>query len=289
MFATVTAAIMMCTGIAGCGMDPHARRTIDPGADIDELKSRGGVMFEIGSEIVGPINWDDEDPLTGVSFSINWNGTINRTSYYLNSGAVENGSAVMSDVEYLEVYNLAEDAYANNTYADYSEDDVMDGEMYSFVYYPVDREEGVHIYFGYCYSDEGLSNVVRIARSYFNNAAVPDIAQLRSRSGEMLTVYDEQNSTNYMLRWNGELCKSCDGNREYVSLSDDDYMTVYTFAQSAYDHDTFVLYSEDGDDDCRWRFEYYPSNDDVYEIYYGAIRQNRELTEITAILGSYFE
>ena len=135
--------------------------------NIDDLKSREGVMLVISSTIEGPIDYYDEDRLTGVTYSIDWDGTITMTYTYLSSGDVEVGKSSLSSEDYMTVYEFAEDAYLNDTYKDYVENDVMDGSTYGFRYYPADSSEGVHIFGGYCYSNEKLWNIISTAQSYF--------------------------------------------------------------------------------------------------------------------------
>ena len=293
--------LSICFGISGC------KKRV-PKVDTAELKAREGVMLEISFTIEGPIDYYDDDRIMGGCFSIYWNGLITRTISRLSSGETEEGRAVLSDEDYIAVYRFAEDAYLNDTYRDYIETDVCDGSTYGFRYYPPDNNDGVFLFGGYCYSNDDLYGIVDLADSYFPrhvNATptpVPSIDELKARSGYMLRIsvsnvglyspYDDEYSlTTYLIRWNGEIsaCTTVGNTRGewvYATLSDEDYMTLYSFAVDAYENGTYASYSE-ADGDYIWRFTYEPPEGEDYEIYYGSVSGNAELNGIAELVESY--
>ena len=172
LFAVLLACVMILA-FTGC-MDDASSGSVssDPSADsslagADDLRSRDGVMLIISSTIEGPIDYYNEDRLTGITYTIDWDGTITKTSNYLTSGDVDDGMAELSSEDYMTVYEFAEDAYNNDTYRGYFENDVMDGSTYGFTYYPADSSEGVQIFGGYCYSNDSLNGIIKLAESYF--------------------------------------------------------------------------------------------------------------------------
>ena len=288
---TVCFISLLGLAIAGC------RKPV-PKADIDELKAREGIMLKIGSSVQIAVDYTDESSFLGSTCEIYWDGTIIRTLNYVNSQTVVKGTTDLTPEDYMSVYNFAED--------------VMDGETYSFIYFPPDRSEGVWLYAGYCYGNKKLTDILDLTDSYFKNTEseptptpVPDIEELKSRSGTMLTVskdnsglysiYDDHYcSTIYIIRWNGEISsrttygKDNKGEWEYKKLSDEDYMIMFDFAREAYENGTFESYSE-ANGEYRWRFECDLSEGGEYQIYYGFIEDNNGLSVISGIVSSYFE
>ena len=133
----------------------------------EEIERGTGVMLVISSTIEGPIDYNHDNRPLGVTYSIDWNGIITKSTEYLSSGSVEDGSLVLSPEDFRSFYDFAEDAYRNNTYAGYVENDVSDGSTYGFTYYPAGSSSSVHLFGGYCYSNEKLWGMVELARSYF--------------------------------------------------------------------------------------------------------------------------
>jgi len=132
----------------------------------DDRQSGKGPMLEINSTVEGPIDYGNDDRALGTTYTIDWNGAITKTIHYMTSGDVEVGSVTLSPDDFHSFYEFAEDAYKNDTYKGYSEL-VDDGETYGFTYYPADGSGSVHLYGGYCYSNENLWGVVTLAKSYF--------------------------------------------------------------------------------------------------------------------------
>ena len=300
---TIVTALFLA-GLTGC-------KESVPKADIRDLRSREGKMLVISSTVEGPIDWYDDDRVTGSTIVVSWDGTISKTIHHLSS---EEGpqSKVLNDEDYLKFYYFSESAYVNDTFEGYSENDVMDGSTYSFCYYPDGKGNRKILYAGYCYSQKELSDIIDLAYSYFPRASLdepeqtePDIEDIKSHSGAMLVItvsnvgkyspYDDEYSLiNFIARWNGELTKTTMSNvdekkDERTTLSDDDLMTLYTFAVDAYDKNTFASYQEDPGDRNLWRFTYSPPGEDDYQIYYGTVNGNKELTEIANLVSGYFK
>lgn len=297
---TIAMAGSVCLGIAGCGKKDQETVSVATAADDDTMRKEQGVMLVVVSEIRGPVNKKVDDPVTVFAYSIDWNGTVIMTAHHTDSDDEEMGRAVLSSDDYKTVSEFAEDAYNNNTYKGYSENDVSDGETFSFIYYPSGVDSATHLYDGYCYSNESLWNIVTIVRSYFQEPVEatptpnPELVELKSHSGVMVTIYDEENDINYIVRWSGEISsdayeKSKDDRWEYKGLSDEDYMTLYRFAQSAYENASYEDYSGSDAGNGRWQFKYYPPNDrNEYKIYSGVIGDDSGLNEIAEMVSSYF-
>jgi hypothetical protein len=132
-----------------------------------EIKRGTGVMLVIGSTIEGPIDYNDDNRILGVTYTIDWNGTITKSTEYMSSGSIVDKSVTLSPEDFRSFYEFAEDAYQNNTYAGYVENDVCDGATYGFNYYPAGSDKSVHLFGGYCYSNENLWGMVELANSYF--------------------------------------------------------------------------------------------------------------------------
>ena len=222
----------LCFGLTGC------KKSV-PRADIKELQSRDGLMLVISGSIEGPIDYYDEDRLTGSKYYVFWNGKIQRTGVYLSSGEDEAGSAVLSASDYLLLYNFCEDAYINDTYKGYQENDIMDGTTYSFMYYPADRDSGVCLYGGYCVNNKTLSNVVSTVSSYFKYSVratptpVPSVSDLQARSGYMLRVSTSDSGdirpgadgycmVSYYIEWDGEIVNGRFSGEVHYSVNEPD-------------------------------------------------------------------
>ena len=298
-----------CLMFSGCTkIAPDGKRGTD--GDLQMLQSREGVMFVLSSEVIGPIDWYNDDRIMGATYTVNWDGTVTKTIHYLSSGDIEAGKAVLSDNDYMKIYSFAEKAYHNDSYRNYHEDDVCDGSMYSFVFYPEDSDKEVHLFSGYCYSNKKLWSIVELLYSYFEISAVatptpvPTLEELKARFLYMMTIsvdnmglyspYDDEYClTTYLIRWSGEIA-SCTthgktkGEWKYADLNDEDYMTLYSFAVDAYENGTYSSYSEQGGE-FHWRFKYDPVDKDEYEIYYGSVSESKELSNIAEIVSSYIE
>ena len=294
----------LCFVLAGC------RKPV-PRPAIEDLQSREGLMLVINGTIEGPINYDDDDRVSGFKYSVYWNGTIERTRIRVMSGESDAGSAVLSSSDYMSLYSFCEDAYINDTYDGYQENDIMDGTTYGFTYYPADRDSGVHFYGGYCVHNRALSNAVSTVSSYFKYSVratptpVPSASDLQGRSGHMLCVStsdtvdirpgkDGYCSVSYYIRWDGEISRYItlgdeNGETEYATLSEDDYMKIYSFAQDAYENKTYADLEWEKDGDTYVSISYYPPEDDEFYIFSGYLYADNEFCPVTELLASYFE
>ena len=72
-----------------------------------------------------------------------------------------------------------------------------------------------------------------------------------------------------------------------VTMSDEDFITVYEFCVDAYEKGTFNDYEEDACDGSTYSFTYYDENGDAHLFYSGYINDNKELKNIISIVGSY--
>ena len=294
----------LCFGITGC------KKGI-PKADIMELQTRDGLMLVINGTTEGPIDYYDDDRVTGIKYNVYWNGTIERTRICLSSGESEAGKAVLSSNDYMSLYMFCEDAYINDTYDGYQENDIMDGTTYGFLYYPADRDTGVYLYGGYCVHNRALSDAVSTVSSYFNYSVratptpVPSVSDLQVRSGSMLYISTSNSGdirpgadgyclVSYFINWNGEVCRSITlgkekGEYEYVTLSEEDYMKLYEFAQDAYENKTYSDLEWEKDGDTYVSISYYPPEDDEFYIFSGYLYADNDFCPVTELLASYFE
>lgn len=294
----------LCFVLAGC------RKPV-PRPAIEDLQSREGLMLVINGTIEGPINYDDDDRVSGFKYSVYWNGTIERTRIRLKSGESDAGSAVLSSSDYMSLYLFCEDAYINDTYDGYQENDIMDGTTYGFTYYPADRDSGVHFYGGYCVHNGALSGAVSTVSSYFNYSVratptpVPSVSDLQVRSGSMLYISTSNSGdirpgadgyclVSYSIYWNGEVCRSITlgkekGEYEYVTLSEEDYRKLYEFAQDAYENNTYAYLTTDKDGTVWCNFSYLPPEDEEFTIFSGYLPADNVFCPIIDLLDSYFE
>ncbi|MBO7450858.1 MAG: hypothetical protein J6U54_10870 [Clostridiales bacterium] len=70
-------------------------------------------------------------------------------------------------------------------------------------------------------------------------------------------------------------------------LSDEDYKAIYAFAHDAYVNDSFSDYKEDACDGEYWSFDFYDTDGEEHELYYGYTYANESMNEIQDILYNY--
>ena len=307
--AAVTIMVLgtVCLGLAGCIPVKNVR--------LDELRSREGVMLMISSTVEGPIDWYDDDRITGSTYNINWDGSIERVTHRLESG--ESAEKKMLDSEdYMKFYKFAESAYLNDTYKNYSETDVCDGSTYCFRYFPDGKDKGVILYAGYCYSNKKLYGMVELAISYFyqTNRNEPGATikvmgwEDYMESTEVMlsirfddfylhkSIFDKEGTLIvYSIGWDGTISKTTlyqNGTSEdngSAKLSDDDFAVLYSFAHDNFTVNSFEKYHEDrSDDGYSWSFYLFPYASEDIKLYYGPINGNEELKYIAGIAESYF-
>lgn len=282
---------------------------------IDKLQSRDGVMLIISSSYYGPIDWEDEDRVTGTTYNINWDGTISKVAHHLESGDSEERKPLDSS-DYMKFYRFAESAYLNNTFKNYSETDVVDGSTYCFTYFPEDRDDGVILYAGYCYSNNKLYDIVKLAFSYFHapsgndtgaTVKVMGFEDYKASTDIMLGIRTDDFALNhslfnnkgtmivYDIDWNGNitsktLYKDSSEDRGTAKLSDEDFAVLYSFAKENFEKNSFANYHEKMTDDGHaWSFYLFPYLRDDINLYYGPIKENDDLTKIARIAESYFD
>lgn len=132
-----------------------------------------------------------------------------------------------------------------------------------------------------------------------------DYDKLRSKEGIMMYVgstsyaplYEGSNDCigiGYRIEWNGNITRTVvyqitDTLYDYAVLNEDDYRTLYEFAELSRKKDPFKDYSERVCDGWIWEFEYYFSTDkDPFEIYEGYCYEQEDLQKVLDMLDSYF-
>lgn len=132
-----------------------------------------------------------------------------------------------------------------------------------------------------------------------------DYDKLRSRDGLMMYVgstsyalqYEGSNDCTgigYRIEWNGKITRTVgyqitDTLYDYAVLNEEDYKTLYEFAELSRKKDPFKDYSERVYDGWIWEFEYYYSEDkDPFEIYKGYCYNQEDLQKVLDMLESYF-
>jgi hypothetical protein len=133
-----------------------------------------------------------------------------------------------------------------------------------------------------------------------------EVSDLQSRDGVMLRVStgnsgemsrsdDEWSSTSYEIMWDGTIKRDVNYmlsgsiSDDPVTLREEDYRTLYEFAESVYLNNTFAEYSEQAADGATWTYTYYPlDSDESVCLYRGYTYDNEELCQIQDIVSSYF-
>ena len=153
ILAAVLTAVMAVSlmGCAGAGTGKSHKSTgsgtipwlnAATAANIENLKKNDGKMLEITS-----CN-DAEEIHTSY---VTYDGGV----YVSGTGA--HGEVSISDEDYMFIYNFCVDAYENDSFADYSEDN-FDGTTYMFVFY--DTDGAAHeLYTGYIDDNEALQEI----------------------------------------------------------------------------------------------------------------------------------
>lgn len=136
-------------------------------------------------------------------------------------------------------------------------------------------------------------------------AADVDVESLRENSGKMIRITgtntqakdnDENNWTfiTFEVDWSGKLTRSV-GYRytetlyRESTLTDEDYATLYLFAENARENDPYKDYSEKNGTGTSWTFRYtYDKSEPSFKIYDGFCNNVKELNEITHMLAVYF-
>ena len=162
----VAVGLYLLDGCAGSGREGKSRdKDSDNDSDIQEtigglitvgdLKRREGDMLVIESTIRAPIP-DDMDPTT--EYRVTYDGYVYCDSEY------SNGSAEISDEDYMEIYAFCVNAAKTGEFSKYSED-YLDGNTYKLTYYDPDGKEYV-IYDGYCYDNDSLQDIIILVEGY---------------------------------------------------------------------------------------------------------------------------
>ena len=154
ILAAVLTAVMAVSlmGCAGAGTGKSHKSTgggtipwlnAATAANIENLKKNDGKMLEVTAYV--------SDPQGEYTSYVTYDGGV----YVPGSGA--NGEVSISDEDYMFIYNFCVDAYENDSFADYSEDN-FDGTTYMFVFY--DTDGAAHeLYTGYIDDNEALQEI----------------------------------------------------------------------------------------------------------------------------------
>lgn len=291
-FLAIVLTLLMLVSLAGCMKKVQK-------IPISDLKSRDGLMLVIGTELGG--SSDSEDRVVSIEHEIFWDGKITQTKHHSNSDD-ESWELDLSDDDYMKFYEFAESAYLNDTYRWVKKH--HNSTTYTLDYYPAGGQGRVCLISGYSYGNEELSSAIELAESYFADfEPEPEytIQELKLRDGVMakFSVFDagaeEDHKTVYVLQWRGSLDKYIYDKDQVVAYelnkaSADDYMAIYNWCKEAYMEDIFADYSKDEcDDGILWRILYNDPDKEPFEIYYGCICENEELSAMADLITSYFE
>ena len=119
------------------------------------------------------------------------------------------------------------------------------------------------------------------------------IDRLKSYDGPMLVITstiqapipdDVERESSLILYYDGSLCYPGYPNECLGMLTDEDYMTVYSFCVETVRNDTFADYYEEVCDGQTYRFLYYDEEGVEHVLYDGYIYQNDELNSILDIV-----
>lgn len=157
---SVTACLLAAVMLTSCSLLEDLSKPRSPEAvkvpELAELHARDGVMMYVSSSNVYMANYYD-DELSGIGYSIDWDGTVTRTVYYSISDPMTS-TAVLGNADFEKFYRFGEYCRYNDPYKGYSEK-VYDGTTYSFHYYYDANEQPFEIYRGYCYQVDELQDI----------------------------------------------------------------------------------------------------------------------------------
>ena len=149
----ITLTVVMAIGMFGCSLlSSSPKRDID----LEQVRKIKGTMLEITYQSAGEMTKEEFEN------SI-YSQKVTYSGYACNPFQAIEG-VMMSDEDYLKVYEFCLDSYENGTFDDYRED-VCDGSTYTFTYYD-ENGEAHRLYSGYIYGNEELSGIVDIIGKY---------------------------------------------------------------------------------------------------------------------------
>lgn len=154
-----------------------------------------------------------------------------------------------------------------------------------------------------CASDGGRSRDTRDTRDTreenisFNETSKTqvDLDELRRVDGPMLEITttirlplpeDEDPDSTLILGYDGMITNPDDTSLSWGPISDEDYLTFYTFCVESVEDNPFADYFEDVCDGQTYRFVFYDEDGDAHEIYDGYIYENEELSAVNDLLYS---
>ena len=143
--------------------EPPATTPI-PTKSIDELKTIDGPMLTVSCEVVGPLNYYEDENRDSV-YTLYYDGTLERISYHAESEPITSTVKIPDDA-YLDFYLFCLEYGDGSAFAGYSED-VYDGEIFGFAYRDESGKDH-RIYGGYCYQVKELMDIVHQVAGYFD-------------------------------------------------------------------------------------------------------------------------
>ncbi|MBO4635596.1 MAG: hypothetical protein J5685_00445 [Clostridiales bacterium] len=291
--------------------DPDTSYDIDPDTEPPQLEPpdmmnlHEGPMLQIDSEVIGPIDWEDEDRITGSTYTVNWDGTAVCVHHHDNSDD-EIIESTISTEDWWDIYLTVDHLYTTDACRDYREEDVCDGEMFYFRYYPEGGDQCAYIYGGYCYGNDDLWGIANTVSSYFYEVPeepVPELTidDLQARSGTMLSIsiYEpgDREMDDYVCYWvqySGTIYRitRVDGGEtvwDEATASDEDYMTFYGYLCDLIESDLYDGYVAVDDSESRWII-----NSDLPEqygaiLYSGPVGGYEDLQAMGDLAAAYFE
>lgn len=141
-------------------------------------------------------------------------------------------------------------------------------------------------------SDNGDTGRSR-RRSHEATEIKVDIEDLKTYDGPMLVITstiqapvpeDVERVSSIILHYDGTISNPGYPNQCLGMLTDEDYMTVYSFCVETVRDNTFADYYEEVCDGQTYRFVFYDEEGEEHVLYDGYIYQNAELSSIADIL-----
>ncbi len=156
-----------------------------PTKSIDELKTIEGPMLTVSCEVVGPLNYYEDEARDRV-YTLYYDGTLERISYHAVSDPIKSTVTIPDDA-YLDFYLFCLEYGDSSAFAGYSED-VNDGEIFGFAYRDENGKDH-HIYGGYCYQVKELMDIVHQVAGYFDpDYSIACMNRIRGYEGRLETI-----------------------------------------------------------------------------------------------------
>jgi len=148
--------IVLAMSMTACSKSRRTHKE-EPEINIEEIKKTKGTMLEVHVIPSGEMTREEFES-GSKTLKVTYAGAA------INPNPVSDNGVMMSDEDYLSIYEFCLDCAETNKYADYKED-ACDGTQYSFTYYDVNGQKH-NLYSGYIYGDHELNRVVEIISKY---------------------------------------------------------------------------------------------------------------------------